>query len=137
MSDKLLSSGIAALSFTVSAALLALTLAPVSAAAATADEVTVTITGNREIATKRVSTADLDLANAADLRRLEARVRGAVADVCDRGSNGRITLPEARCRDEARRSSDRQLAALRSEAQARTAANQARSTSEITVLAAR
>jgi UrcA family protein len=137
MSDKLLSSGIAALSFTVSAALLALTLAPVSAAAATADEVTVTITGNREIATKRVSTADLDLANAADLRRLEARVRGAVADVCDRGSNGRITLPEARCRDEARRSSDRQLAALRSEAQARTASNQARSTSEITVLAAR
>jgi hypothetical protein len=64
-------------------------------------------------------------------------VRGAVADVCDRGSNGRITLPEARCRDEARRSSDRQLAALRSEAQARTASNQARSTSEITVLAAR
>jgi UrcA family protein len=137
MSNRLLSSGIAALSFTVSATLLALTLAPASAAAATAEEVAVTITGNREIATKRVSTADLDLADAADLRRLEARLRGAVADVCDRGSNGRITLPEARCRDEARRSSDRQVAALRSEAHARTAANQARSTSEITILAAR
>ena len=140
MSNRLMSSGLAALSFTVSAGLLALALTPsvASAASTKADgDVVATITGNRAVAVKEVSTAGLDLTDARDLQRLNTQVRVAIKEVCSNGDNGRIGFAEARCRDEARASSDRQIAALQSQAVARMAANQAPVSSKIAVVAAR
>lgn len=138
MSNRLFSSGIAALSFTVSAGILGLALTPAVASAATvSDEVEVVVTGDRTVATKRVATADLDLTSGADLKRLDARIRGAISDVCDDGADGRITLAESRCRSDARRSSYEQVAVLRSQATALASAAQADSASEIAVVAAR
>lgn len=133
MSHRLLSSGAAALSFALAAGLA--TLTPAVAAAASAP--TVTVTGDRTVSTRRVATADLDLTAAADLKRLDARIRGAIGEVCDDGATGRMTMAESRCRSDARRSSDQQVAALRSRATALASAARAKSGSEIAVVAAR
>jgi UrcA family protein len=133
MSHRLLSSGSAAVSFALVAGLAALT--PGAATAASAPTVTVTADGT--VSTRRVSTADLDLTAARDLKRLDARIRGAIGKVCDDGATGHFTMAESLCRADARRSSDRQVAALRSEATALAAAAQAKSGSEIAVVAAR
>lgn len=135
MSNRLLSSGLAALSFTVSASLLALALAPGMAHASTAgDVVEVVVTGESMVVTKRVATADLDLTDATDLKRLYTRIRGAIRQVCDDSGNGRTSNAESRCRHEARRSSNQQVAVLRSEA---IALATAKSFPEIAVVAAR
>lgn len=135
MSNRLLSSGLAALSFTVSTGLLAMALAPGIAHASTrANAVEVTVSGEQMVASKRVGTGDLDLTDAADLKRLDARIRGAISEVCDDAGNGRTSIAESRCRQQARRESDQQVAALRSEA---TALAAARSSTKIAVVAAR
>lgn len=137
MNSRLKSSGVAALSFSVSAGLLALALTPSVAAAATTGEVEATITGSRELRTREVSVAGLDLTKASDLKRLHAKVRSAIVDVCADGGNVRITFAESQCRRVAKVSTDRQIADLRSAATARMAAGQAPASSKIAVVAAR
>ena len=138
MTSKLKSTGFAALSFTVSAAVFAITLSPAVASAATVEsDVEVVITGERQISTKQVSYADLDLTDAADLKRLSNRIGAAVSDVCETVTGGRFTLSDGTCRSEARRSADQQVAAIRSSANALAAATAAGSNRTIAVVAAR
>nr|WP_314443098.1 UrcA family protein [uncultured Sphingomonas sp.] len=140
MTSRLQSSGIAALSFTISAGVLALALTPATASAAAtgnSEEVEFTVTGERLVGTKRVATSDLDLTDSADLKRLDSRIRGAIGQVCAEHGDGRITPSENRCRFEARRSTDQQVAALlRSESLA-AAAGVPVAASTITVVASR
>lgn len=139
MTNRLHSSGIAALSFTLSAGVLALALTPAVASAATgsSDPVEFTVTGERLVATKRVTTADLDLNDSKDLKRLDARIRGAVEQVCVEHGDGRMTVSENLCRADARRSANQQLAALRGEALALASGGDSGPSSTIAVVAAR
>jgi UrcA family protein len=72
---------------------------------ATADTVTVT-------ATSQVHFEDLDLANPADIAKLEKRVEQAVRTLCSRRPSSAINVREAReqCRESARRSANEELA---------------------------
>lgn len=82
MTNALRSSGIAALSFTLSAGLLALALTPAMASAATVTSVApveITVTGDRSVSSRRVATADLGLTSESAMKRLDARIRGASA----------------------------------------------------------
>jgi UrcA family protein len=114
MRNQLKSSGLTALSFTLSAGLLALALTPgISSAATTAGPTEVTVEGERVFARASVAVNSFDLTKASDLKRLNARIRGAIAEVCGETANVRMTVDESRCRDEARRSTQAQVAALR------------------------
>lgn len=139
MTSRLMSSGLAALSFTISAGVLAVTLAPAMAHAATTgiDPVEVTVTAERQVATKRVATADLDLTSAADLQRLDTRILGAIGQVCREDNDGRTSNAERICRYDARLSADRQVAALRSGAMALADASGGASHSADIIVAAR
>ncbi|GAA4001873.1 UrcA family protein [Sphingomonas humi] len=138
MTSRLRSSGIAALSFTLSASVLALTLAPAMAHAATTtrDPVEVTVTGERQLMTARIATNDLNLASAAGMKRLNNRILGAIGQVCRDDVNGSTTA-ERVCRYEARVSADRQVAALRSEALALASGSSGSTSSPDIVVAAR
>jgi UrcA family protein len=139
MTKRLQSSGIAALSFTLSAGLLALALTPAMAHAATGSIVDweVTATGDRIVDSRRVDANDLDLTSDADLRLLDGRIRRAINQVCDDAGTGRNSLGEYRCRDEARLSSNRQVAALRDQAIALAANGFARPDAAVAIVAAR
>lgn len=132
MTSRLRSTGLAALSFTLSASVLALALAPAMAHAAIDDTQTI-VTGERGVPTRTVSTADLDLTSKADLKRLDARIDRAIGEVCREPGNGRATIASGLCLAEARSSAERQVAALRQSL----AADQRRSTAKIAILAAR
>jgi UrcA family protein len=135
MTTRLQSSGIAALSFTLSASVLAFALTPALANAAPIEEVIAT--GERIVETRRVETSDLNLASASDLKTLDGRIRRAVVQVCNEPGNPRATLDNRVCREDARRSADQQLSALRSSATLLTAANGASQSRTITVVASR
>jgi UrcA family protein len=135
MTTRLQSSGIAALSFTLSAGVLAFALTPALANAAPIREVVAT--GEGVIETRRVETSDLNLASASDLKTLDSRIRRAIGQVCNEPGNPRATLDNRVCRHDARRSADQQLAALRSSATLLTAANGVSQSRTITVVASR
>lgn len=124
MTSRLQSSGIAALSFTLSAALLGLALSPgiASAQSGTVDEIELTARGDRIVEQRRVDASDLDLASVLGMKALDSRVRRAITAVCDEPGVGRNTLAEGRCRHRARLDADRQVASLRSDAIALAAA---------------
>lgn len=139
MTSRLQSSGIAALSFTLSAAVLALALTPAVASAQdnVIEEIELTARGDRMVEQRRVPTSDLDLTSAAGMKTLNSRIRSAITAVCDDHGDGRHTIAEVRCRSQARHSSNLQVAALRSEAFALAAANGARPAATDIVVAAR
>lgn len=114
MNNRLKSTGFAALSFSISAGILALALVPAMATAASpATELEeLTVNADRDVRTRRVATADLDLANASDLKRLDSRIRRAIGEVCREPGFGRVTFESVRCGSDARRSADQQVAAL-------------------------
>lgn len=134
MNTRLQSTGLAALSFTLSAGVLALALTPamVSAAAPSTEIEEFTVSAEREVVTRRVATADLDLANASDLKRLDARIRRAISEVCREPSNYRVTAQSNRCGSDARRSANEQVAAIR---RAGTALAATATTADITLAA--
>lgn len=135
MTTRLQSSGIAALSFTLSAGVLAFALTPALANAAPIDEVVAT--GERIVETQRVETSDLNLASATDLKKLDGRIRRAIVQVCSDAATPRAAFYDNVCREDARRSADQQLAALRSSATLLTAADGASASRTITVVASR
>lgn len=139
MTSRLQSSGIAALSFTLSASLLALALTPAVAHAAEADVASLDIaaTGDRIVDSKRIDASDLDLTSSADLRQLEGRISRAISAVCDDGGTSISSLSEQRCRRDARQSSDRQVALLRDRAVALASSGFARPDVAAAALAAR
>lgn len=138
MNNRLQSTGLAALSFSVSAGILALALTPGMASAAPVIETEeYTVTGERLARVKRVATADLDLTSASDLKRLDARIRGAIGDVCFEDVGRWPTLSEQQCRSDARQSADQQVAALRQVATAMASRGEAFKTSAIAIVAAR
>jgi UrcA family protein len=139
MTSRLQSSGIAALSFTLSAGVLALALTPaVSHAATTSSEpVELTARGERLVEARRVDASDLDLASATDMKTLDARISRAINQVCREPGNSRATIDSSDCGAEARRSADQQVAALRSSATMLAAANGASQARTITVVASR
>ena len=118
MTSRLKTSGIAALSFTVSAALLALALTPAAASAQTnvLDGIELTAPADRIVEERRVSASGLDFTNASDMRKLDSRILRAISAVCDEPGLGRNTAAEGRCRYQARQSANSQVAALRSQA---------------------
>ena len=127
MTSRLKTSGIAALSFTFSAALLALALTPAAASAQTnvLDGIELTAPADRIVEERRVSASGLDFTNASDMRKLDARILRAISAVCDEPGLGRNTAAEGRCRYQARQSANTQVAALRSQAIALAAAGRA------------
>jgi UrcA family protein len=139
MDNRLKSTGVAALSFSVSAALLAFALTPAMASAAPigADNLNFTVNGEQVTATKRVSTADLDLTSASDLRRLDARIGSAVREVCRGSGKSLVTISSGACDSEARRSADRQVAALRNAATSVASATSGSQGAPITIVALR
>jgi UrcA family protein len=92
MSNRLKSAGLAALSFSLSAGLLAAVLSPALASASPLD----TQTGNERM-TVQVKVDDLDLTSATDQRKLDRRIRNAARDVCDTGESDRIRHYERLC----------------------------------------
>jgi UrcA family protein len=139
MTSRLQSSGIAALSFTLSAGILALALTPAIAHAATveAEPVELIATGDREVETRRIDASAVDFSNAADLKLLQSRINRAINDVCREPGNGRAIIASGRCYTEARLSANQQVAALRSSATLLAAANGVQGTRTITVVASR
>jgi UrcA family protein len=138
MTTRLQSSGIAALSFTLSAGVLAFALTPALASAAPiGDTNELTASGERIVETRRVETSDLNLASAADLKTLDGRIRRAIGEVCSDNATPRTAFYNVACRYDARRSADQQLAALRSSATLLTAANGASQSRTISVVASR
>lgn len=138
MNNRLQSTGLAALSFSLSAGLLALALAPAMAhAAALTDSDQFTVTGERPVASRRVATADLDLASLSDLKRLDARISRAIGQVCREPGYGRATIESSHCESDARRSANQQVAVLRSATALAVTGSQREVTSAITILAAR
>ena len=139
MTSRLQTSGIAALSFTLSAAVLALALTPAAASAQTnvIDGIELTAPGDRMVTERRVSASDVDFTNAADMRKLNGRISRAITAVCDSVDQRINTVAESQCRRDARASSDRQVAALRSEAIALAALGRTAPTSRDIVLAGR
>lgn len=123
MTKSLTSAGLAALSFAVSTGVLAIALAPATASASTVSpDLQVTAQRDPDVITRRVSTADLDLTNKADLRRLDRRLIAATFAVCDDGSGKRIRLQDSSCFVAAKQSADLQVARLREKAEAFAAA---------------
>lgn len=120
MSRSLKSSGLAALAFSVSLGLLGLTAAP---ALAQTDDVRVVAQVDEPVLSKAVRIADLDLADAGDVRRLDFRIRAASRFVCAPFSNGQVTRAELSCRRTAVRSTDTRVAELRQQASRLAAAN--------------
>lgn len=139
MTNRRSSSGIAALTITASAALLALALPSGVAAAQTnvLDDIELTAPGDRIVEERRVNTSDVDFTSASDLRKLNSRILSAITAVCDEPGLGRNTMAEGRCRDRARKSSNTQVAALRSQAIALAAAGRTAPNPRDIVIAAR
>lgn len=139
MTSRLKTSGIAALSFTLSAAMLALALTPAAVAAQTnvLDGIELTAPGDRIVEERRVSVSGLDFTNASDMRKLDARILRAISAVCNEPGLGRNTMAEGRCRHQARQSSNVQVAALRSQAIALAAAGRTAPAPRDIVVAAR
>ncbi|UUR07867.1 UrcA family protein [Sphingomonas glaciei] len=139
MTSRLQSSGIAALSFTLSAGILALALTPAVAHAAITDAepVELTATADRDVQTRRVDASDVDFTNAADLKRLKSRIDRAVFDVCRDPGNDRRLIADGRCHYDARRSANEQVAALRASATLLAAAGSVKGARTITLVASR
>lgn len=139
MTSRLKTSGIAALSFTLSAAVLALALTPgmASAQASNLDDIELTAPGDRIVEERRVDVEGVDFTNAADMKKLDARIGRAIVVVCAEQDLGRIKTVEVQCRHQARLSTDRQVAALRSEAIALAAAGRTAPGASDIVVAAR
>ncbi|WP_426266703.1 UrcA family protein [Sphingomonas sp. LHG3443-2] len=139
MTSRLQSSGIAALSFTLSAAVLALALTPGVAAAQTnfLGDIELTAPGDRIVEERRVNTAGVDFNNAADMKKLDARIGRAITAVCAGQDLSLVKTAEMQCRQVARLSTDRQLAMLRNEAIALAAAGRAAPRASVIVVAAR
>lgn len=139
MTSRLQSSGIAALSFTLSAGILALALTPAMAHAAATDAapVELTATADRDVETRRVDASDIDFTNAADLKMLNSRINRAVNDVCRDPGYGRATIGSGRCYTEARLSANQQVAALRNSDTLLAAAGSVRGARTITIVASR
>lgn len=139
MTSRIKSSGIAALSFTLSAAVLALALTPAvaSAQASALADIELTAPGDWIVEERRVATAGLDFTNAADMKTLDGRLRRAITAVCDGRDLSLINTAELACRQQARVSADRQVTAMRNEAFALAAAARAAPTNRDIVVAAR
>jgi UrcA family protein len=139
MTERRSSSGIAALSFTASAALLALALTPAAASADTnvGGDIELTAPGDRIVEERRIDASGVDFTSASDLRKLDSRILRAISAVCDEPGLGRNTIAEGRCRDQARKSSNAQVAALRSQAIALAAAGRTAPAPRDIVVAAR
>ncbi|NJC05444.1 UrcA family protein [Sphingomonas kaistensis] len=141
MTSRLKSSGIAALSFTLSAGILALALTPAMAQASGTEaepiDLTATADRDREVRTRIVDASDVDFTSAADLKRLNSRINGAVNDVCRDQGDGRATIGSGRCYVEARLSANRQVAALRNSATLLAAAGSVKGARLVTIVASR
>ena len=107
MSDRLKSAGLAALSFTLSAGLLAAALSPATANASPLD----TQNGYERFSVS-VATGDLDLTSVKDQRRLERRIRNAARDMCEIGVSERLRQTERLCRENAVQSTSTEVAGL-------------------------
>ncbi len=139
MTSRLQSSGIAALSFTLSAAVLALALTPGVASAQTnfLADIELTAPGDRIVEERRVNTAGVDFNNAADMKKLDARIGRAITAVCAGQDLSLVKTAEMQCRQVARLSTDRQIAVLRNEAIALAAAGRVAPRASEIVVAAR
>jgi UrcA family protein len=120
MSKKFKSAGTAALAFSLTVGVVGL-LAEQPAAASPSDS------SNSHMieASELVSTAGLDLAKPADVRRLEARIRAATRRVCDDEGPRKFSAHEQICRTAARKSAQQQVASLVDRSQRLAAAGQA------------
>lgn len=136
MTNRLQSSGIAALSFTVSAGLLALALTPATAKAAGSDmePYELVATGERMVESRTIDASDVDFTNAADMKRLGSRINQAINQVCRDGST---LIATGRCYSDARQSANQQIAALRSSATTLAAASSVSGARTLTVVASR
>lgn len=138
MTNSLKSAGLAALSFTISAGVLAVALVPATASASgMTTDFRVVAQLDRDVLTTRVAINDLDLTRDADLRTLDARLHSASVYVCRSSDGERISAAEARCRIDAKASADIQVAGLREKARALAAAGQPVTIVSSIVLAAR
>lgn len=139
MTNRLQSSGIAALSFTVSAGLLALALTPATAKAAASDmePYELVATGERMVESRTIDASDVDFTNAADVKRLGSRINQAINQVCRDGSTGRTLIASGRCYSDARQSANQQIAVLRSSATTLAAVSSVSGVRRLSVVASR
>lgn len=139
MTSRLQSSGIAALSFTLSAAVLALALTPsvASAQANTLADIELTARGDRIVEERRVPTSGLNFTSASDMKKLDASIGRAITAVCAQQDLSFIKTAEIQCRQVARLSSVRQVTALRNQAIALAAAGRVAPSAGDIVVAAR
>jgi UrcA family protein len=119
MSDRLKSAGLAALSFSLSAGLLAAALTPATANASQID----TQSGYERI-TVTVKADDLDLTSKVDQRRLDRRIRNAAREMCDTGAADRVGQSGRLCRLDAVRSTATEVASLLDRSERLAQANQ-------------
>lgn len=100
MSQNVKSAGFGALAFALTFGLVAATVADPAAARTTG---AASASSGRDVPTKRVSVAGLDLTQASDLRQLDGRIRAASRRVCaEFGGSRHIMLEELSCRQQAR-----------------------------------
>ncbi len=138
MTSRVQSSGIAALSFTISAAVLGLALTPaVASAAPVTNEIELTAPSDRITETRIVHTSDLDLNSDSGLKVLKSRVDRAIGEVCRGPGTGRVPTLDSECAFGARQGANEQIAALRSSALLASAANGAGAVRTIRVVASR